>query len=188
MEIPTIKVDDDYDLCIFFCFLLDSFGDLGECVISEIVLASESMNYFDLISRIGFMIDKKLISERHDKEKSEKIYSLLTEGKTIARELAYKIPLSIREKTLEIGKETISRIEREKATRCYINYDYLRNRYDLVVKFLNEMNGEIILEIRLYAPDEAKAKEMKERFLSRPSLTITRTMNLFLNDDYFLFE
>ena len=69
-----------------------------------------------------------------------------------------------------------------------INYDYKRKRYDLCVQFLNEVSGEIILDMKVFAPDEEKAKEMKERFLSRPSRVITRTMNMFLKDDYFMYD
>ena len=32
------------------------------------------------------------------------------------------------------------------------------------------------------------AKEMKERFLSKPSLIIKRTMNMFLKDDFFMYD
>ena len=35
---------------------------------------------------------------------------------------------------------------------------------------------------------KAAAEEMKERFLSRPSRVITRTMNMFLKDDYFMYD
>ncbi|MGN0578362.1 MAG: DUF4364 family protein [Ruminiclostridium sp.] len=188
MEIPSIRIDDDVDMCVYFCFMLDSFGELGDCVISEIVLSLESVNYFELMSQVGVMQEKKLITVRNDKKKGERVYSLLPEGKTLAEELKSRIPLSIREKTLETGKEVIERIEREKSVRCYIDYDYTRDRYDLNVKFLNELNGDIILNIKLYAPDEEKAKEMKERFLSKPSLIITRTMNMFLKDDFFMYD
>ncbi|MBO5266793.1 MAG: DUF4364 family protein [Ruminiclostridium sp.] len=186
--IPQIQVDDSFDICVYFCFMLKEFGDITDSFISEIVISLESVNYFELMSEVGKMEKKQLISIKNDKEKGEQVYSLLPNGETLANEFLMHIPLSIREKTIEAGKDVLERIEREKSIRCYINYDYKRKRYDLCVKFLNELNGEVILDIKLYAPTEEKAKEMKERFLSRPSRVITRTMNMFLKDDFFMYD
>ena len=134
------------------------------------------------------MEKKQLISVRNDKQKGERVYSLLPDGVTLAEQFLIHIPLSIREKTIELGNDVLKRIEREKSIKCFINYDYKLKRYDLCVQFLNEVNGDIILDMRVFAPDEEKAKEMKERFLSRSSRVITRTMNMFLKDDYFMYD
>ena len=184
--IPQIQVDNSFDICVYFCFMLKEFGDISDSIISEIVLSLESVNYFELMTEVGKMEKKQLISVRNDKDKGENVYSLLPDGETLAKEFLMHIPLSIREKTIELGNDVLKRIEREKSIKCFVNYDYKRKRYDLVVQFLNEVNGDIILETKVFAPDEEKAKEMKERFLSRPSRVITRTMNMFLKDDYFM--
>ncbi len=186
--IPQIQVDNSFDICVYFCFMLKEFGDISDSIISEIVLSLESVNYFELMTEVGKMEKKKLISVRNDKDKGENIYSLLPDGETLAKEFLMHIPLSIREKTIELGNDVLKRIEREKSIKCFVNYDYKRKRYDLVVQFLNEVNGDIILETKVFAPDEEKAKEMKERFLSRPSRVITRTMNMFLKDNYFMYD
>lgn len=185
MEISPIKVNEDFDLCVYFCYILDCFGELGDSVISEIVLSLESANYFELMTQVGVMEGKKLITVRNDKEKGERFYSLTEEGKTLSEQFSEtRIPLTIREKTVAMGKEVIERLKREKSIRCYINYDYVRGRYDLNVKFLNEINGEIILDIKLYAPSEEKAIEMKERFLGNSPAVIKHIMNMFLKDDW----
>ena len=185
MEISPIKVNEDFDLCVYFCYILDCFGELGDSVISEIVLSLESANYFELMTQVGVMEGKKLITVRNDKEKGERFYSLTEEGKTLSEQFSEtRIPLTIREKTVATGKEVIERLKREKSIRCYINYDYIRGRYDLNVKFLNEINGEIILDIKLYAPSEEKAIEMKERFLGNSPAVIKHIMNMFLKDDW----
>lgn len=186
--IPQIQVDNSFDICVYFCFMLKEFGEITDNFISEIVISLGTVNYFELMSEVGKMEKKQLIAVRHDKEKNEQVYSLLPNGETLANEFLMHIPLSIREKTIEAGKSVLERIEREKSIRCYVNYDYKRKRYDLHVKFLNELNGETILDIRVYAPDKKKADEMKDRFLSRPSRVITRTMNMFLKDDFFMYD
>ena len=76
------------------------------------------------------------------------------------------------------GNDVLRRNDRERSVLCDIRRR--KNRYDVNVKFLNELNGDTILDLTLYAPDEKKALEMRERFLSKPSFIITRIMNMFL--------
>lgn len=183
------KIKDDIDLCVYFCFMLDSFGTLSDSVISEIVRSVDSVNYFELVSMIEFMKEKSLISESFDQKIKERVYTLKKGGKELSDEFYMHIPSSVREKTLETGKNVLKRLDMERAIRCYIsNYDGVKKRYDLTVRFLNELNGETILELKLFAPNEKKAQEMMNRFLSKPSFIITRIMNMFLKDDYFMYD
>ena len=83
--------------------MLNEFGDLGDCMISEIVMSLESVNYFELMTEVGVMEKKGLIATRRDKERGERVYSLMPDGKTLAEEFAnVRIPLSIREHTAEV--------------------------------------------------------------------------------------
>jgi len=180
--IPTIKVDDSFDICVYFCFMLKELGDLTDNEVSEIVISLETVNYFELISEVERMKKKNFISVINEKERGERKYSLLPIGEGLAEEFSNHIPLSIREKTVEEGKKILERIELEKSIRCYINYDYMSKRYDFCVKLLNELNGDTILDIKMYAPDEKSAADMKKRFLSHPTEAITKAMNIFLKD------
>lgn len=185
MQIPTIRIDDPFDMCVYFCYMLDEFGNLSDSIVSEIVLSLECVNYFELMTEVGVMEKKGIVVSRRDNPRSERVYSLMPSGKKLVEEFAMvRIPRSIREHTAEIYSEVARRIALEKEIRCHIIYDYERKRYDLNVIFLNEINGETMLDIMLYAPDEKRAKEMKERFLSRPSFTVSRIMNMFLKDNY----
>lgn len=184
MNIPAIQIYDSNDICVYFCFLLNEFGELGDYFISELVLTIEPVNYFELMSETVRMEKKKLIAVRRDKNRAERVYTLLPEGKLLAEEFLSHIPLSIRENSLETGREILERMKRERAIRCYITYDGERKRYDLNVRFLNEQNGQVILDINVFAPDEEQAKQMKERFLATPSPIIRRIMDLFLKDQF----
>ena len=42
--------------------------------------------------------------------------------------------------------------------------------------------------MKMYAPTKKKAEEMRDRFLSKPSFIITRIMNMFLKDDFFMYD
>lgn len=189
MDIPKIQIDDDsLDISVFCCFILSNFDKLSDSALGEIAIHADAVNYFELMSNVGFMVDKKLIEAERDKKSGEYVYKLLDEGKRLAEEFYMHIPLSLRERTLDVIKEYKIRKERERSILCDILYDRNKNRYDLNVKFINEINGETILDIKLYAPDKKKAEEMRDRFLSKPSFIITRTMNMFLKDDFFMYD
>ncbi len=185
METDT---NDRVDACVYFCFILDSFGDLQESVIGEIIMCAAQSEYFEIMGNIGFMIEKKLIEEKKDPKSGETIYSLLDEGKRLANDLGSHISAFLKEETLETGNELLKRNKRERSIKCDISSDPKKNRYDLNIKFLNEMNGDTILEMKMYAPTRKKAEEMRDRFLSKPSFIITRIMNMFLKDDFFMYD
>lgn len=179
---PGIRVDESFDICVYFCFMLKELGDLTDNSVSEIVISLETVNYFELMSEVERMKKKEFIKVVTSKNDEERKYSLLPGGRELADEFFNNIPFSIREKTIEEGGKILERIEREKAIKCYINYDYNKRRYDLCVKLLNELNGDTILDVRLFAPDEKTAKDMKKRFLAHPTEIISDTMSLFLKD------
>lgn len=176
------------DVCVYFCFILYSFGELHESVIGEIILSAFPSEYFEIMGSIGFMLEKRLIGEKKDTKNGESIYYLLDEGRNIANDLNSHLTPSMKEKTVAEGNRVLTRNDRERSLRCDILYDRKNDRYDLNVKFLNEMNGDTILDLKLYAPDRKKAEEMRDRFLSRSSFVITRVLNMFLKDDFFMYD
>ncbi len=176
------------DACVYFCFILDNFGDLAESVIGEIILSAAQSDYFEVMGNVGFMLEKRLIEEKKDPKTGETIYTLLEEGRRLANDLGSHISPFLKEETLQTGKELLKRNKRERSIRCDISSDTNKNRYDLNIRFLNEMNGDTILEMKMYAPTRKKAEEMRDRFLSKPSFIITRIMNMFLKDDFFMFD
>lgn len=180
--------DDRVDNSVLFCFILHNLGELPESVIGEIILYVSPRSYFGTMCDIRFMQEKGLIGSKHDDKRNEPIYFLLSGGESLAEDMSSMLSSALKYDILSYGKKLLEKNEREKSVRCTIKHDSENNRYDLIVKFLNELNGETMLEIKLYAPDEKTALEMQERFLSKPAFIITRTMNMFLKDDYFMYE
>jgi hypothetical protein len=186
-ENENIK-DERVDNSVLFCFILNNLGELPESVIGEIILYVAPMKYFGVMSDIQFMLKKGLICSKHDEKRNEPVYHLLHEGESLANDMSSTLSSGLKYDTLSYGKKLLEKNDRERSVRCDIKHDPEKDRYDLIVKFLNEINGETMLEIRLYAPDEKKALEMQERFLSKPTFIITRTMNMFLKDDFFMYD
>lgn len=176
------------DNSVYFCFILNELGELNESVIGEIILYVAPTEYFGIMSDIKFMTEKGLIGATHDEKKNEPRYYLTDDGRKLARDMSSMLSSSLKYETLSYGRKLLEKNDRERSIRCEIRQDREKNRYDLIVKFLNEMNGDTMLEIKLYAPDEKKAIEMQERFLSKPTFIITRTMNMFLKDDFFMYD
>lgn len=181
-------IGDKLDVCVYLCFILDSFGTLSESLIGEIILSASPTDYFDTMGNIGFMLDKGLIAESKDKQNGESVFSLTEDGSRTAKSLSSQLPPTLKERTLTEGSALLSRNDRERSVQCSILHDRAKDRYDLNVKFLNELNGDTLLNITLYAPSEKKALEMRDRFLAKPALIITRTLNMFLKDDFFIYD
>ncbi len=182
MDIPQIENEYRVDSCVYFCYILKHFGELPESVIGAIILSAVQSSYFQVMSDVEFMRQKGLIDAKRDETTGETVYSLLTEGERIAEDLSSVLDDEIKQQTLTVGREILSQKDRERSVRCDITRDRSRNRYDLNIRFLNELTGETLFEMKLYAPDEAKAKEMRDRFLTKPSFYITHIINLFLKD------
>lgn len=183
-----MEKNERIDACVCFCYILDLFGELPESVIGEIILSSVPSEFFEIMGNVSFMLEKGLISEKKDNDIKESVYSLLDEGKKIAKDLGSHLTPALKEKLAVEGKSVLSRNSRERSVLCNINFDRAKDRYDVRVRFLNEMNGDTILDLTLYAPDENKALEMRERFLSKPTFIITRILNMFLKDDFFMYD
>ncbi len=181
-------LEEKIDITVYCCFILSSFGSLSENSLGQIVLSAAPSEYFELMTNISFMLEKNIIKEEKDTRTGETVYSLLEEGKRIADDMSSLLSVNLKEKTLREGTEILTKNDRERSVKCDVSYDSRRDRYDLNVKFINELNGDTILEMKLYAPDEKKAREMQERFLRNPSVIIMRTLNMFLKDDYFFFD
>lgn len=181
-ESPKIIIDDKLTIQIYICYLLEQLGDLTDEQLSDIIAEVESVNLFEYLEALSIAGEKELLTSRADKDKT--LLSLLPQGKTMAREFSHRVPLSVREKSLEYGKHLLELAELERSIVCRIERGGCNEPCYLTVKFLNEINGSELLSLRIFAPDYEQAKEMRERFYEKPSDTVTKIMNMFIKDSY----
>ena len=175
--VPSIMLDDVFDIKVFICYLLDSFGKLTEKQINDIAVMSDSVNYFDLVDAISGMEDKNLVSVTPIG--SEKIYELQPQGELVLNEFLTHIPRSIQEKSYIAGKKVIEQSKLDKSIKCFITKNE-NDTYTLAVRFLNEIGGPDMLKIEVFAPTREQAQQMQKHFLEHPSEIVTNTMNLFI--------
>ena len=181
-ESPKIIIDDKLTIQIYLCFLIDRLGDLTEEQLSDIITEHESVNILEYLEGLSIAQEKELI--KAEENKNQKILSLLPKGKMMADEFFSRIPLSIREKSLEYGQYVLKMAELERSVICRIERGGYNEPCFLTVKFLNEMGGPNLMELKIYAPDFEQAKQMRERFYEKPSDTVAKIMNMFIKDSY----
>ena len=180
-EAPKITIDDSLLIQIYLCYLLDQLGDLTEEQLSDIITECENVNFFSFLEALSIMVEKEMAEKTE--EKSKIIYKLLPTGQLMAKEFYQRIPLSIRENSLEYGKKVLQMAELERSVICRIEYTKENDIY-LTVRFLNEMGGADLMDLKVYAPNIEQAKIMRDRFLEKPSDIVTKIMNHFIKNSY----
>ena len=182
-DAPKIIIDDSLTIQIYLCFLIDRLGTLTEEQLSDIITEHESVKLLEYLEALSIAQEKELI-KAEENDKNQKLLSLLPKGKMLADEFFTRIPLSIREKSLEYGQYVLKMAELERSVVCRIERGGFNEPCFLTVKFLNEMGGPNLMELKIYAPDFEQAKQMRERFFEKPSDMVAKIMNMFIKDSY----
>lgn len=180
-EAPKIMIDDELVIQIFFCYLLDELGNLTGEQIADIITEYDSVNLLDSILALSKMEEKEMV--RAVGEKGKETYELLPTGRLMSREFFHRVPLSIREKSLTYGKKVLEIAELERSIVCRIERTNDTHCF-LTVRFLNEMGGPDLMNLKIYAPDFEQAKQMRERFYEKPSDIVTKIMNTSIKTSF----
>ena len=181
-ESPKITIDEKLTIQIYLCFILEQLGELTEDQLSDIVTEIDAVSGLEFFEALSVSVEKELIGVKE--EKNVKRLSLLPQGFTISKEFFHRIPLSIREKTLEYGQYVLKMADLERSIICRIERNGVGEPCYLTVRFLNEINGDELMNLKIYAPDYEQAKLMRERFYEKPSDIVTKIMKMFIKDSY----
>ncbi len=179
---PKIFIEDKLTLQIYLCFLLDKLGDLMEDQLSEIVTETNTAGGLEYLEALSLNQEKEMIKSEETKKGT--VLSLLPRGLTMSREFYHRIPCSIRDKSVEYGKYLLKMADMERSVICRILRDDFNGPCYLTVRFLNEIKGNELMNLKIYAPDYEQAKQMRERFYERPTDIVTNIMNMFIKDSY----
>ena len=180
-QAPKITIDDSLLIQIYLCYLLEQLGNLTEEQLSDIITECEAVNFFAYLEALSVMCEKEMIEK--SQEKNTSVYHLLPTGKLMAQEFYRRIPLSIREKSIEYGHKVLEMAELERSIICSIEHTRDNNIY-LSLRFLNEMGGPDLMDLKIFAPDLEQARQMRERFLEKPSDIVTKVMNYFIKNSF----
>ncbi len=182
-ETPKIFIDDTFVIQIYICYLIEQLGELTDEQIRDIASEYEYVNPLQLTEALSISLEKQLIDSK-EKNKKQTVYSLLSNGKVLSKEFYQRIPLSIREKSVEYGKYVLKMADLERSIICRIQRGNFNGPCYLTVKFINEVDGSDLMDLKIYAPDFEQAKQMRERFYEKPSDIVTKIMSMFIRDSY----
>ena len=181
-ESPKITIDEKLTIQIYLCFILEQLGELTKDQLSDIVTEIDAVSGLEFFEALSVSVEKELIGVKE--AKNVKRLSLLPQGLTMSKEFFHRIPLSIREKTIEYGQYVLKMADLERSIICRIERNGVGEPCYLRVRFLNEINGDELMNLKIYAPDYEQAKLMRERFYEKPSDIVTKIMKMFIKDSY----
>lgn len=175
--VPKYKLYEKKDIEILIAHILRKVGAMtGEellcCTVDKDIVA-----YFDFIEALMDMKEKKLISS--DSDDLSELCSPTEKSNYLSIELGVYIPLSIREDTVYYAKKLTAHSRLEKAVKCEIIP--LEKGYHLYIRFINEMGGADLMELKIFAPTLSAAEQMEKRFFVNPAGAYRSVLNSFIN-------
>ena len=175
-RVPKITLYEDKDIQILIAHILRKVGPMSKEELMRCTVDQDFVKYFDFHSCIMSMEEKTLITI--EKEDGCEICHPTNQSNYLAIELAYSIPLSIREDAVYYAKKITSHAHLEKAVKCEIIP--LEQGYHLYIRFINEVGGADLMELKIYAPTLEAAQQMEKRFFANPAGAYRGVLNSFI--------
>lgn len=174
---PKLTLYEDKEIQILIAHLLRKVGCMSKEELMRCTVDQEFVKYFDFHSSIMSMEEKKLITI--EKEDDCEICHPTNQSNYLAIELAYSIPLSIREDAVYLAKKITAHTHLEKAIKCEIIT--LDQGYHLYIRFINEVGGADLMELKIYAPTLEAAQQMERKFFANPAGAYRGVLNSFIH-------
>jgi len=153
------------------CFLLEKLGALTEETLLEIVTANNAVSQFALSDALTIMERKRLVAVNGGE------YALTEAGKSFLAEFASSPGVTQRKAMLREGERAVRLNKLKKALRWEIVNE--EDSFAFRVTFLNEMDGSVIMEIKIRSKTREGAKEIRDNFLKNPAKIIKDTLTNF---------
>ncbi|MBR4305800.1 MAG: DUF4364 family protein [Ruminiclostridium sp.] len=175
-RVPKITLYENREIQILIAHILRKVGSMSKEELMRCTVDQDFVKYFDFHSCIMSMEEKKLITiETID---GCEICHPTNQSNYLAIELAYSIPLSVREDSVYHAKKITSHTHLEKSVKCEIIP--LEQGYHLYIRFINEVGGADLMELKIYAPTLEAAQQMEKRFFANPAGAYRSVLNSFI--------
>ncbi len=175
-HVPKLTLYERKDIEVLIAYILRKVGAMTKEELMSCTVDRDYVKYFDLQCCLFDMEEKELITL--EKEGDAEICLPTSKSNYLAIELAYSIPLSIREDTVYYAKKITSHSHLEKAVKCEIIK--LEQGYHLYIRFINEIGGADLMELKIYAPTYQSAQQMEKKFFSNPAGAYRSVLNSFI--------
>ena len=151
---------DIYEIKILICYLLYSMKEpLSKDQLDTVLQGNHLVNYFSYSTAYRELLESRHISEA---ERDGKKILLLNElGKDTAIALKANLPLSLKNKVVSAGMEILSEMKMDKVRQ--VEVEKIDNGY--MVRLVIHDDNLDLLDIKLFAPDEAQVEIIKQQFV-----------------------
>ena len=177
IPVPKYTLYDRKDIEVLVAYILYKVGSITKDELMRCTVDHDFVMYFDLICCLFDMEDKGLII--CEKAGNDETCLPTAKSEYLAIELAYTIPLSIREDTIYYAKKITSHSRLEKTVKTEI-VKVEQGGYQLCIRFINEMGGTDLMELKIYAPTKESAEQMEKRVFDNPVGAYRNVLNSFI--------
>lgn len=177
IPVPKYTLYDRKDIEVLVAYILYKVGSITKDELMRCTVDHDFVMYFDLICCLFDMEYKGLII--CEKAGNDETCLPTAKSEYLAIELAYTIPLSIREDTIYYAKKITSHSRLEKTVKTEI-VKVEQGGYQLCIRFINEMGGTDLMELKIYAPTKESAEQMEKRVFDNPVGAYRNVLNSFI--------
>lgn len=169
---------DKTEIRILLCNILSSvtepmsFDELTETVISD-----GTMNYFELADAVSDLVRDGLM-EKNKTDSGISIFSVSDEGRSIAKDLSSKVPVSVLEKAVEKANTIVKLRKNEKENLVSITETEDGYKIHITVTDI----GTDLMELSLFMPTKEQAIMVKEKFLNDPTQIYSEVLRSLAGD------
>lgn len=176
-----LSLTDSYAVKILICYFLKEIDrPVTPQQLTEIATSDGILNYFYYTEAINSMLDAKTIELKNVDGVD---YYFLTEmGKAGAESFKTIVPKSFRDKILSAGLKLFSKLKIEQDVKCEVTK--LEKGYN--VSCICNDNDIILMDMKLFAPDEEQATLIKEKIMLNPTEFYGKVLNYALDNEQYV--
>lgn len=157
------------EIRVLYCYILDELNvPVPLERVKEKLHFEGIVNFFESAYAVSELVDNGAVTV--EKEENYEIYTITDIGRNVSNELYRSVPLTIRERGVEIAREAVSRRNNEHDNKVFIERD--EKGVTVTCKIMD--NDLELASVKLLVPDMITANTVKENFLSDPLTVIMK--------------
>jgi len=162
---------DEVKIITLVCFLLENVGDLTEEQLYETATFEDAVSQFALSDALTTVEKKELVIKTD-------VYKITEKGRAWLSEFHTCLTWTLKKTMLREGEKTARFGRLKKALKWDIKKE--KEKYAFRVSFINEMDGSVIMEVKIFAKTKESAEEIREKFLKNPAKIIKNIVDNFI--------
>lgn len=158
---------------LLVCYIVSNLnGRVTADIITDAVTKGGLVNYFEIADAISNLIKAGTVLQDDNG-----ILSVTDQTKQMVEFVEKDLPLTVREKSIEICQKIIAKESYKRENTAEI--EKIDNGYKVKLKVKDDKND--FLELALYAVSEEQAEMLKDKFISNPVFIYQKLMDAFFD-------